>query len=66
MNWSDGANFYLLKSVSNYGKDWALVSSGLSVIAATFLKHERLRDFSAKSCSLQYKYLIASTREADV
>ncbi|VDN12362.1 unnamed protein product [Dibothriocephalus latus] len=65
MNWSDGANFYLLKSVSIYGKNWSLVSSALSVIANTFLKHQQLNDFSDKSCSLQYKYLIASTRQTE-
>ncbi|KAL7060655.1 hypothetical protein AAHC03_09784 [Spirometra sp. Aus1] len=65
MNWSDGANFYLLKTVSIYGKNWNLVSSALSVIANTFLKHQQLNDFSDKSCSLQYKYLIASTRQTE-
>ncbi|VDD76538.1 unnamed protein product [Mesocestoides corti] len=48
MNWSDGANFYLLKTVSTYGKDWSLVCSALSVIANTFLRHEKLKDFSDK------------------
>uniref|UniRef100_A0A5K3FP52 Bromo domain-containing protein n=2 Tax=Mesocestoides corti TaxID=53468 RepID=A0A5K3FP52_MESCO len=65
MNWSDGANFYLLKTVSTYGKDWSLVCSALSVIANTFLRHEKLKDFSDKSCSIQYKYLIASTRQIE-
>lgn len=48
MNWSDGANLYLLQSVSEYGKNWSLVSSALSVIANTFLKHDKLKDFSDK------------------
>ncbi|VDK38366.1 unnamed protein product [Taenia asiatica] len=65
MNWSDGANFYLLKSVKAYGKDWKLVSSALSVITHIFLKDDKGQDFSEKNCSIQYKYLIASARQAE-
>lgn len=76
MNWSDGANFYLLKSVKAYGKDWKLVSSALSVITHIFLKDDKGKDFSEKvlgynftwqfqNCSIQYKYLIASARQAE-
>lgn len=65
MNWSDGANFYLLKSVKVHGKDWKLVSSALSVIAHTFLRDDKGQDFSEKNCSIQYKYLIASARQAE-
>ncbi|TGZ69025.1 hypothetical protein CRM22_003961 [Opisthorchis felineus] len=63
MNWGAGANCFLLRAVHNYGKDWELVSTALQMISRTFLRDENLQDLSRQSCSLQYNYLIASTRQ---
>ena len=48
MNWSDGANFYLLKCVQTYGQNWKIVSSALSTTAKIFLKEDKGKDYSAK------------------
>ena len=48
MNWSDGANFYLLKTVQTYGQNWKIISSALSTTAKIFLKEDNGKDFSAK------------------
>ncbi|VEL42704.1 unnamed protein product, partial [Protopolystoma xenopodis] len=63
MDWTIGANCYLLKAVYTYGKDWATVKAALELISKTFLKDEKQIEYSEKTCSLQYKYVIATIRQ---
>ncbi|CAH8469028.1 unnamed protein product [Schistosoma rodhaini] len=63
MNWAVGANCYLLRAVLTHGKNWDLVSESLKTSCKTFLKDENIQDLSKQSCSLQYKYIIASARQ---
>ncbi|VDO79161.1 unnamed protein product [Schistosoma margrebowiei] len=63
MNWAVGANCYLLRAVLTHGKNWDLVSESLRTSCKTFLKDENVQDLSKQSCSLQYKYIIASARQ---
>ncbi|CAH8821731.1 unnamed protein product [Trichobilharzia szidati] len=63
MDWAVGANYYLLRAVQTHGKDWDIVCSSLKALSKTFLKKENLQGLSKQSCSLQYNYIIASTRQ---
>nr|CAH8828438.1 unnamed protein product [Trichobilharzia regenti] len=63
MDWAVGPNYYLLRAVQIHGKDWDIVCSSLKALSKTFLKKENLQGLSKQSCSLQYNYIIASTRQ---
>ncbi|KAL3317539.1 hypothetical protein Ciccas_003799 [Cichlidogyrus casuarinus] len=63
MDWSDGANYFLLKSVQQCGLDFAKVAKRMDKSASVFLSNEQPRDFGEKSCSLQYNFLMATYRQ---